>query len=251
MTESTLTATGTHASEFRVGSAIVRSFSVLWRHPLTFFVVSLIASSPMLLLAGTQMSASTTSETVQELLWIVLNLAVLTLFDTFGKAVVIHAAFQGMRGGGPVRLIESLNVGLHQFWSLIGLAFASFLTSLGFLLLMVPGLVLATIWFVVLPACIVERLGPWTSLRRSLQLTKGHRWKVFGLVLLLLVPTWGSSFVGWLLSSATSELVGTVGELLCTTIGTAITAAVVVVTYYDLRVVDEGADIERLAVVFD
>jgi hypothetical protein len=44
---------------------------------------------------------------------------------------------------------------------------------------------------------------------------------------------------------------GTVAELLCTTIATAITAAVVVVTYYDLRVVDEGADIERLAVVFD
>jgi hypothetical protein len=251
MTESTLAATDVRTSEFRVGAAIARSVSVLRRHLRTFFVVSLIACSPMLLFAETQMSASTASETAKELLWIVFNLAVLTVFDTFGKAVLIHTAFQGMRGGGPVRLIESLNVVLRQLWPLVGLAFASFLTSLGFLLLAVPGLILATIWFVALPACIVERLGPRRSLRRSLQLTKGHRWKVFGLVLLLLVPTWGSSFVGWLLSAATSELMGTVAELLCTTIATALTAAIVVVTYYDLRVVDEGADIERLAVVFD
>jgi hypothetical protein len=251
MTESTLAATGVGTSEFRVGSAIARSASLLWRHPLTFFVVGLIACSPILVFAGTQISASTPSGTVKELLWIVFNLAVLTVFDTFGKAALVHTAIQDMRGGGRVRLIESLNVSLRQFWPLIGLAFASFLTSLGFVLLVVPGLILSTIWFVALPACIGERLGPWASLRRSLQLTKGHRWKIFGLMLLVLVPTWGSPFVGWLLSTATSEFVGTVGEWLCTTIATAIAAAVVVVTYYDLRVVDEGADITRLAVVFD
>lgn len=251
MTESTLAATGIRASEFRVGSAIVRSASLLRRHLLTFFVVSLIACSPILLFAGTQMNSSTTSEAVKELRWILFNLAVLTVFDTFGKAALVHTAIQDMRGGGRVGLIESLNVSLRQFWPLIGLAFASFLTSLGFVLLLVPGLILSTIWFVALPACIVERFGPWTSLRRSLQLTKGHRWKILGLVLLLLVPTWSSSFVGWLLSTATSEFVGTVGEWLCTTIMTAITAAVVVVTYYDLRVVDEGADIAGLAVVFE
>jgi len=197
------------------------------------------------------MRSSTASEAIKELLWILFNLAVLTVFDMFGKAVLVHTAIQDIRGGGRVGLIESLNVSLRQFWPLVGLAFASFLTSLGFVLLVVPGFILSTIWFVALPACIVERVGPWTSLRRSLQLTKGHRWRILGLVLLLLIPTWGSSFVGWLLSTAASELVGTVGEWLCTTIMTAITAAVVVVTYYDLRVVDEGADIAGLAVVFD
>jgi hypothetical protein len=155
-----------------------------------------------------------------------------------------------MRGGGRIRLMESLNVSLRQFWPLVGLAFASILTSLGFVLI-VPGLLLSTIWFVALPACIVERLGPGASLRRSLQLTKGHRWKVFGLMFPLLIPVFGSSFVGSSLSAATNTFIGVVAELLCMTIGTALAAAIIVVTYSDLRAVGEGPDIERLADVFD
>lgn len=247
MTESSVAETRVRTSEFRLGPAIARSASVLRRHLFTFVVMGLIASSPMLLFLG----AEVPFETVSELLWIVFNLAVLTVFDTFGKAVLVHAVFQDMRGGGRIRLMESLNVSLRQFWPLIGLAFASFLTSLGFVLLIVPGLLLSTIWFVALPACIVERLGPSTSLRRSLQLTNGHRWKVFGLVLLLLIPVVGSSLVGSWLRAATSTFIAVVGELLCTAIATAIAAAVVVVTYYDLRAVGEGPEIERLAVVFD
>jgi len=247
MTESSVAETRVRTSEFRLRPAIARSASVLWRHPFTFFVVGLIASSPTLLTVGVEVPF----ETVSELLWIVFNLAVLTVFDTFGKAVLVHAVFQDMRGGGRIRLMESLNVSLRQFWPLIGLAFASFLTSLGFVLLIVPGLLLSTIWFVALPACIVERLGPTASLRRSLQLTEGHRWKVFGLMLLLLIPVFGSSFVGSWLSAATSTFIGVAVELPCTAIAGAFAAAVVVVTYYDLRAVGEGPEIERLAVVFD
>ena len=246
MTESSVAETRVSTSEFRLRPAIARSASVLRRHLFTFFVVGLIASSPTLLTVGVEVPF----ETVSELLWIVFNLAVLTVFDTFGKAVLVHAVFQDMRGGGRIRLMESLNVSLRQFWPLIGLAFASFLTSLGFLLI-VPGLLLSTIWFVALPACIVERLGPGTSLRRSLQLTNGHRWKVFGLVFLLLIPLVSGSLGGAWLRAATSTFIGLVGELLCTAITTAIAAAVAVVTYYDLRVVGEGPEIERLAVVFD
>ena len=35
---------------------------------------------------------------------------------------------------------------------------------LGFILLIVPGLILFTMWFVATPACVVERLGPMRSL---------------------------------------------------------------------------------------
>src|SRR5262249_57444031 len=134
-----------------------------------FFVGRLIASSPILLLDvdGTEVPF----ETVRGELLFAFNLAVLTVFDTFGKAVLVHAVFQDMRGGGRIRLMESLNVSLRRFWPLIGLAFASFLTSLGFLLI-VPGLLLSTIWFVALPACIVERLGPPPSLRTRLQFAR-------------------------------------------------------------------------------
>jgi len=50
-----------------------------------------------------------------------------------------------------------------------------------------PGLIVFTMWFVATPACVVERLGPFRSMGRSRQLTKGHRWKIFGTIVLIFV----------------------------------------------------------------
>jgi hypothetical protein len=67
----------------------------------------------------------------------------------------------------------------------------SFLISLGVLagmvLFVVPGLWLATLWIVAVPAAIVEELSPIAAARRSSQLTRGNRWPAFALVLLSVV----------------------------------------------------------------
>jgi hypothetical protein len=220
----------------------------LWRHFSCFVVVGLIASSPILLLASTQTGEPADPEDINEWLWTEFLLAV---FDTFGRAVIIHVALQDMRRRAPVSLIESLSVSLRCFWPLIGLAFADFLSEIGLYLLIVPGLVLYTVWFVGLPACIVEQLGFSASLRRSLDLTKGHRWKAFGLMLLLLTQTLGSWFVEPWLSAAAGRIVGAVGHLIWDGVWVGLDATVLIVAYRDLRLAKEGTDIEQIASVFD
>ena len=51
------------------------------------------------------------------------------------------------------------------------------------LALIVPAFIAATMIFVATPVCVVERLGPFKSLRRSAALTKGCRWRVFGMMI--------------------------------------------------------------------
>jgi hypothetical protein len=250
MTQAAVPTTSVGTGDFRMGAVISRSRSMLWRHFPTFFVAGLIASSPSLLLAFTLTAEPADEELLSHLLWILFILVSLMMFSTIGQAVVIHAVFQDMRRG-PVRLVESLNVVLRRFWPLIGLAFAGLLTLVGLMLVIVPGLILSTLWFVGVPACIIEQLGAWTSLRRSLELTRGHRWKVFGLTALLIIGTFSSSVVESWVTAATSHVVGVVGELMWTGIWTAFTAIATIVTYHDLRVVKEGTDIEQIAVVFD
>jgi hypothetical protein len=230
-----------------MGAVISRSTSLLWRHFPTFFVVGLIASAPILLQSST---AERMDEISGQLLWLMFILVWLMVFSTIGQAVVMHGAFQDMRHG-PVRLVDSLNVVLRCFWALIGLALAGLLAVLGLMLLMVPGLILSTLWFVGVPACIVEQLGPWTSLRRSRELIEGHRWKVFGLTVLLVIGNIAGSLVEWWVTAAMSPIVADVGALMWTGIWTAFTATTTIVTYHDLRVAKEGRDIEQIAVVFD
>ena len=83
---------------------------------------------------------------------------------------------------------QSLSAGLQVILSLIGLSILwSLGVGIGFVLLIVPGVILLMMWAVAVPALVVERAGVFAAFSRSAQLTKGARWKIFGLSLVLLV----------------------------------------------------------------
>jgi hypothetical protein len=242
--------------DFRVGSVISRSVSLLSRHFVTFFIVAVVAYLPIFLLSMLVRTQTTTepadlSQALNLAGWGVLELVSLVVLTTLGEAIIIHAAVQDMRGR-PVRLAESLNVVLRRFLPLVGFGLvAIFLIWLGLTLLIIPGLILYTMWFVGLQACVVERLGPWTSLRRSRELTKGHRWKIFGLGLLLIITSLASLLIGSGLTAVAGPIVGLIGKLIWKGAWVAFATVVAAVTYHDLRVIKEGMDIEQIAVVFD
>jgi hypothetical protein len=59
--------------------------------------------------------------------------------------------------------------------------------ALGFVLLIVPGLFLITIWAVIVPVIVIERTGALGSFGRSRRLVKGNGWQVFGVLVMLFV----------------------------------------------------------------
>ena len=54
---------------------------------------------------------------------------------------------------------------------------------LGFLVAVIPGLVLATVWSMVAPIVVIEHPGRLSALGRSRELVRGRGWKVFGVLL--------------------------------------------------------------------
>lgn len=59
--------------------------------------------------------------------------------------------------------------------------------AIGFVLLIIPGLVLLTIWAVVIPVIVIERAGVLESFGRSRELVRGSGWQVFGVIVVLLL----------------------------------------------------------------
>ncbi len=57
----------------------------------------------------------------------------------------------------------------------------AFLAGFGLVLLVVPGIAAALAFCVALPACLIEDTGGAESLKRSLILTRGHRFKILGI----------------------------------------------------------------------
>lgn len=59
--------------------------------------------------------------------------------------------------------------------------------TIGFVLLILPGIYLMTIWAVAAPALVVERGGVFAAFGRSRELVRGHGWKVLGVILLVVL----------------------------------------------------------------
>ena len=126
--------------------------------------------------------------------------------------------------------------------------------ALGMILLLVPGLILFTMWAVALPANTVEGTGVVASLGRSRALTRGRRWRVFGAIM---VPTLISAVTSWFLfgiffglhgvASTTSQVVSWGVHA----VEQAFSVCVFGTLYYHLRRDKEGVDIEQVAAVFD
>ncbi len=57
----------------------------------------------------------------------------------------------------------------------------------GFVLFIIPGLILLAIWAVVAPVTVLEQPGVFRAFGRSRELVRGHGWTVFGVIMLVVV----------------------------------------------------------------
>jgi len=259
MTDASLPAGRFTAGDFRIGHVFSRAWSVFSRNFLTFILITGIASLPTFLVPHpAPASPDNPFANLGPTLFAVLLMIVL---GTLSQAVVLYGAFQVMRGR-PIDLAESARIGLRRFFPIVGLAISvGLLVGLASVLLLIPGMILYVMWFVATPVCVVEQLGPFRSMGRSRALTKGHRWKIFGLQLLILVPALivgaivGAVMVatgGFLATAAAlGSTLGQIANLIWTAIWTAFYSILIVVTYHDLRVAKEGVDTDQIAAVFE
>jgi uncharacterized membrane protein len=175
------------------------------------------------------------------------------------QGAVVQGAISDLNGI-PARLGDSLSAGFRVFVPILAIAFLSYLgMMLGFILLIVPGIMVAVAWAVVVPVKVVEQTGVTESFGRSRALTKGYRWKIFALALLYFVlavlmglvtrPLLGASLFRPDLSLLGTPLV--LVSWVERVILSAVTAVGIASIYYELRLVKEGAGAEQLAAAFD
>lgn len=107
-------------------------------------------------------------------------------------------------------------------------------TVVGLFLLIVPGLILVTIWAVVLPVYVVETPGIIASFGRSRSLVSGHGWPVFGTVLLVLLVSLLSAIIGAILAIDPTSAVGSFVQLVVTSLVTPVTTLMLAGLYFRL-----------------
>lgn len=186
------------------------------------------------LFLGVAVLSSVTAESVAgSLLAVVVALVVATLYQ--GMVVgLVRDVQDGRRDnsvGDLLRSVAPVLLPLFGAGIVIGLG-----AGFGFLLLVVPGLYLVTIWAVAAPVIVVERRGVFDALGRSRQLVRGNGWPVLGVlvVTLLITAVVGISLALLAEEIAEGEIVATVFAALGNTVTAPISALVASVLYFRL-----------------
>jgi len=98
--------------------------------------------------------------------------------------------------------------------------------GIGFVLLIVPGLFLLTMWSVVAPVTVIERPGVFSAFGRSWALVRGNGWPVFGTVVLVFLLVIAASIAAALIGL----VLGDVGRAILSWIFDALTQPVAALT---------------------
>jgi len=110
-----------------------------------------------------------------------------SLLRYFLIAILAHGTYAQLRAQ-PASLGSILDQALERILPLlfIGLAFGV-MVGLASLALLIPGIYVAAVFFVVMPVAVVEKINIQEAFARSAELTKGFRWRLAGLVLLIVL----------------------------------------------------------------
>ena len=262
--------------DFTVGGALRQTFDIVGRHAATLLgltaafyavpaaVLSLLPKLGLVLSAGAIQEAAATGEPLPTfavgglIAYGLISGVVIFLGSLLATAAVVWTSYEGLRGRPadfPAAAARALRVLPANFAMalLISLAF-----MLGFLLLVVPGIMLILRWSAALPALVVERAGILGSLGRSRDLTRGHRWAILGFLLVLalidLVVFGVLGFGGWGLAKSlpgaagatASQVVNLVSNAVLSTVNGAATAAL----YFELRRAGDGGLADETAEAF-
>ena len=106
--------------------------------------------------------------------------------------------------------------------------------TIGFVLIIVPGLILITIWSVIAPSIVVEDRGVIEAFGRSRELVRGNGWNVFGAIVLAFLIVIAVSIVAGLIGSALGDAGRVVLQAIANVVTAPIAALVASILFFDL-----------------
>ena len=262
-------APGATGRAFTVGRVVSRTLSAWWRHVGAFTLVSFAVYAPLSALMGTFFGFALDAPPrgapggaflarvgiAFASVWVVT-----VVLAVVQAGAVTHATVRHLNGEGA-SLQEMLATGLRCAPRVVLTGALVWLAVIaGWLLLVVPGVIVMVATSLALPATVVERPGARGAFRRSLALTRGHRWPLFAAGIAVLAVVWALAAVVQVGATVAVGLVlpprfAMAALLVSSQLGNAVLSPLplvaLAVAYHDLRVEKEGLDTGTLARVFE
>ncbi|HWY90896.1 MAG TPA: hypothetical protein VNY31_09520 [Solirubrobacteraceae bacterium] len=211
-----------------IGSVISRTFKIYVDQA----SVLLPAAAVVFVLIGVVTAVLVAISPVLLIVAFVVILVGTTLFT--GMVVELVADVQdGRRDATVGQLLQAATPVIGQL-ILVGIV-AGIGIAVGFVLIIVPGLILLTIWSVAAPVVVLEHPGVIAALGRSRELVRGNGWQVFGVIVVLFIGVGIVSAIIEAIGDSGGTGVGIVVRIIVQILTAPITALAASVLYFELR----------------
>ncbi|MBA3504120.1 MAG: hypothetical protein M4D80_21335 [Myxococcota bacterium] len=249
-------------NRFSVGAVLGTGFKIWFKNLPAFLLISVVVYIPMIIW-GIQL---TTGEMNYERIVAFdqyAGLAVL-LLNIFTAAAITYGVVMELQGQ-HAGIGACFATGLARFFPVLGVAILSGLAiGLGFILLIIPGIIVYCMLYVSTPAAVLERNGITGALARSRELTQGHKLEIFGLLFLIGLISVGLTFLaqelfvkGGDIDSISQNAIDSLirraiyVQLALNVIISSLGGVMQAVAYYYLRNEKEGTSATELGRIFD
>lgn len=231
-----------------VGELIGQTFALSAAHFGRLFLIMAALNAPAVALQMLEHRVAAGQDPVTALALALAALFLVLIVTPLGVAAALELVACSYTGQ-PCSLGRALAVGLRRFFPLLGTSMAvGLLVSLGTLLLIVPGVIAFVAFFVAPCATVLESRGVGASLRRSRDLTRGHRGRVFAIAVVVMLLAYilpAAVLAAFDLTEADNLGVAVASTALAAACSIPSTIAPVVV-FFDLRVRKEAFDVAML-----
>lgn len=220
-----------------IGAVLGEAWSLYTRFFARFFLLGLVVFAALNLVYALLVEAvSSDSEGAIAALGI-LGFAIAVIGTTWLEGAFVYAV-QDVRDGSFDSTLGEIFARVSP--AVLPLVVAGLLAglgiALGFMLFLVPGLILLTLWAVIGPVIVLERTGAIESFGRSRALVRGHGWTVFAIVLITgLLSSIASSILQTAFSFLPRFLEILVGGTIAQAVVAPLMAIAVALTYFGLR----------------
>ncbi len=220
-----------------IGVVLNEAWTLFTRFFLRFFVIALVVFATINLLYALVVSAISADNDGAAFALAILALATVVVGTTWLQGAFVYAVQDARDGTFDASIGEVFS---RVSSSVAPLILAGLLAGLGiafgFVLLILPGLFLLTIWAVIAPVIVVEKRRALESFGRSRELVRGHGWTVFGIVLITgLLSGVATTLLQAAFSFLPRFLEIFVGSTIAQSVVAPFSAIAIAITYFRLR----------------
>jgi hypothetical protein len=261
-----MTAAETATPHFEIDRVVRRAFSAIKNNLLVFGLLSLLAAIPSVAFSWAQRPPGASVFDISGIAmtagtWLVYVVSMFVL-----QAALVHGTIADLNGR-RASVADCLSTGFKHFGSLLLIALGYFFAVfVGLIFFVVPGIIVAIMLSVAVPVRVVENTPVMVAFDRSQDLTKGHRWAIFGLFVayyivqliitmivlsVVIFSVLGSPEALGIAAGTAKAWPAILASAIAQMINAVLSATGTASIYYELRQIKEGVGPEALASVFD